>query len=91
MKSMSFTYGLMLCAIILQPWAITMTTVEMKQYWPANVHIVGRDCSFSYDYLAGSVNGVGFAAADKVYGWILFSEDKMSKSKGNVVYHGTVR
>ncbi len=64
-------------------------TVEMKQYWPANMHIVGKEIvRFHTIIWPALLMALDLPLPDKVYGhgWILFSEDKMSKSKGNVVY-----
>ena len=60
-----------------------------KKYWPANVHIIGKDIiRFHTIYWPIMLMAMGEPLPEKVYGhpWLLFGEDKMSKSKGNVIY-----
>ena len=60
-----------------------------KKYWPANVHIIGKDIiRFHTIYWPIMLMAMGEPLPSKVYGhpWLLFGEDKMSKSKGNVIY-----
>ncbi len=60
-----------------------------KKYWPADVHIVGKDIvRFHTIYWPIMLMALGEPLPKKVYGhpWLLFGEDKMSKSKGNVIY-----
>ncbi|MDO4793256.1 MAG: methionine--tRNA ligase [Filifactor alocis] len=64
-------------------------TPEMEKYWPANMHIVGKEIvRFHTIIWPALLMALDLPLPDKVYGhgWILFSSDKMSKSKGNVVY-----
>lgn len=64
-------------------------TPEMKKYWPANMQIVGKEIvRFHTIIWPALLMALDLPLPDKVYGhgWILFSSDKMSKSKGNVVY-----
>lgn len=64
-------------------------TLEMEKYWPANMHIVGKEIvRFHTIIWPALLMALDLPLPDKVYGhgWILFSSDKMSKSKGNVVY-----
>lgn len=61
----------------------------LMKYWPANVQIVGKEIvRFHTIIWPALLMALDLPLPDKVYGhgWILFSEDKMSKSKGNVVY-----
>lgn len=60
-----------------------------KKYWPADVHIVGKDIiRFHTIYWPIMLMALGEPLPKKVYGhpWLLFGNDKMSKSKGNVIY-----
>ncbi len=60
-----------------------------KKYWPANVHIIGKDIiRFHTIYWPIMLMALGEELPKQVYGhpWLLFGEDKMSKSKGNVIY-----
>lgn len=60
-----------------------------KKYWPADVHIIGKDIvRFHTIYWPIMLMALGEPLPKQVYGhpWLLFGEDKMSKSKGNVIY-----
>ena len=60
-----------------------------KKYWPANVHIIGKDIiRFHTIYWPIMLMALGEPLPQKVYGhpWLLIGDDKMSKSKGNVIY-----
>ena len=60
-----------------------------KKYWPADVHIIGKDIvRFHTIYWPIMLMALGEELPKQVYGhpWLLFGEDKMSKSKGNVIY-----
>lgn len=59
------------------------------KYWPADVHIIGKDIiRFHTIYWPIMLMALGEPLPKKVYGhpWLLFGTDKMSKSKGNVIY-----
>lgn len=60
-----------------------------KKYWPADVHIIGKDIvRFHTIYWPVMLMALGEPLPKQVYGhpWLLFGEDKMSKSRGNVIY-----
>lgn len=60
-----------------------------KKYWPADVHIIGKDIiRFHTIYWPVMLMALGEPLPKRVYGhpWLLFGKDKMSKSKGNVIY-----
>ncbi len=62
---------------------------KYKKYWPADVHIVGKDIiRFHTIYWPIMLMALGEPLPKQVYGhpWLLFGTDKMSKSKGNVIY-----
>ncbi len=62
---------------------------QYKKYWPADVHIIGKDIvRFHTIYWPIILMALGEPLPKQVYGhpWLLFGEDKMSKSKGNVIY-----
>lgn len=62
---------------------------QYKKYWPADVHIIGKDIvRFHTIYWPIMLMAMGEPLPKQVYGhpWLLFGEDKMSKSKGNVIY-----
>ena len=60
-----------------------------KKFWPADVHIIGKDIvRFHTIYWPIMLMALGIELPKQVYGhpWLLFGTDKMSKSKGNVIY-----
>ncbi len=60
-----------------------------KQYWPADVHLVGKEIvRFHTIYWPIMLHALGLPLPKQVFGhgWLLFGNDKMSKSKGNIVY-----
>ena len=60
-----------------------------KKYWPADVHIIGKDIvRFHTIYWPIMLMALGVELPKKVFGhpWFNFGADKMSKSRGNVVY-----
>ncbi|NLG56924.1 MAG: methionine--tRNA ligase [Clostridiales bacterium] len=65
----------------------------MQTYWPADVHLVGKEIvRFHTIYWPIMLKALGLPLPKQVFGhgWLLFDQDKMSKSKGNVVYPGPV-
>ncbi|MEE1066544.1 MAG: methionine--tRNA ligase [Acutalibacteraceae bacterium] len=60
-----------------------------KKYWPADVHIIGKDIvRFHTIYWPIMLMALGEPLPKQVFGhpWLLFGADKMSKSRGNVIY-----
>ncbi len=60
-----------------------------KKYWPADLHVIGKDIvRFHTIYWPIVLMALGEPLPKQVLGhpWVLFGEDKMSKSKGNVIY-----
>lgn len=60
-----------------------------KKYWPADVHIIGKDIvRFHSIYWPIMLMALGEPLPKQVFGhpWLLFGTDKMSKSRGNVIY-----
>lgn len=61
---------------------------EFEKYWPADVHLVGKDIlRFHTIIWPAMLMALDLPLPKQVYGhgWLLFGQDKMSKSKGNVV------
>ncbi|WP_273125217.1 methionine--tRNA ligase [Bacillus weihaiensis] len=61
---------------------------KYKKYWPANVHIVGKEIvRFHTIYWPIMLMALDLPLPKKVFahGWLLMKDGKMSKSKGNVV------
>lgn len=62
---------------------------EFKKYWPADVHLIGKDIlRFHTIYWPIMLMALNLPLPKKIFGhpWLLFGDDKMSKSKGNIVY-----
>ena len=62
---------------------------SFKKYWPADVHIIGKDIvRFHTIYWPIFLMALGLPLPKQVYGhgWLLQDGGKMSKSKGNVIY-----
>ncbi len=62
---------------------------NFKDFWPANVHLVGKEIvRFHTIIWPALLMAMEIDLPKKVFGhgWILFEDDKMSKSKGNVIY-----
>ena len=60
-----------------------------KKYWPADVHIIGKDIlRFHTIYWPIMLMAMGEPLPKQVFGhpWMLVGEEKMSKSRGNVIY-----
>ena len=58
-------------------------------WWPADVHIIGKDIlRFHTIYWPIFLMALDIPLPEKVFGhpWFNFGNDKMSKSKGNVIY-----
>ena len=64
-----------------------------QKYWPADVHLVGKEIvRFHTIYWPIMLHALGLPLPKQVFGhgWLLFGADRMSKSKGNVVYPGPI-
>ena len=62
---------------------------EFKKYWPADIHLIGKDIlRFHTIYWPIMLHALGVEMPKHIFGhpWMLFGNDKMSKSKGNIVY-----
>ncbi len=62
---------------------------KYKKYWPADVHIIGKDIlRFHTIYWPIMLMALGEPLPKQVFGhpWLLVGDGKMSKSKGNVIY-----
>ena len=62
---------------------------SFKKYWPADVHVIGKDIlRFHTIYWPIFLMALGEPLPECVLGhpWLLQGGDKMSKSKGNVMY-----
>lgn len=62
---------------------------KFNKYWPAGVHLIGKDIvRFHTIIWPALLMALDIPLPRKVFahGWILFDNDKMSKSKGNIMY-----
>ena len=60
-----------------------------REYWPADVHLIGKDIlRFHTIYWPIMLMALDIPLPKQVFGhpWILFNKEKMSKSKGNLLY-----
>ncbi|MBQ4382505.1 MAG: methionine--tRNA ligase [Oscillospiraceae bacterium] len=60
-----------------------------KKYWPADIHLIGKDIiRFHTIYWPAFLMALGEPLPKQVFGhpWLIMSDGKMSKSKGNVLY-----
>src|SRR5699024_11427143 len=62
---------------------------NFKKYWPACVHLMAKEIvRFHTIIWPALLMGLDMELPKQVFGhgWILFDDDKMSKSKGNIIY-----
>ncbi len=62
---------------------------KFKKYWPADLHMIGKEIiRFHAVYWPAFLMAADLPLPEKIFahGWLLFEQEKMSKSKGNVAY-----
>ena len=62
---------------------------KFSEYWPCDVHLIGKDIlRFHTIYWPIMLMALDLPLPKKIFGhpWMLTGTDKMSKSKGNIVY-----
>jgi methionyl-tRNA synthetase len=62
---------------------------DFKKYWPADIHAMGKEIiRFHAVYWPAFLMAAGMPLPKQIvaHGWLLFEQEKMSKSKGNVAY-----
>ncbi len=65
------------------------STEQYKKLWPADLHLIGKDIlRFHTIYWPIFLMAMGEPLPKQVFGhpWMLMNNDKMSKSKGNIIY-----
>ena len=70
------------------------TAVQGEGLWPADLHLVGKEIiRFHAVYWPAFLKAAGWELPKRVFahGWLLFDNDKMSKSKGNIVRPEPIR
>ena len=68
-------------------------TSQYEKYWPADLHMIGKEivrfhCVYWPAFLMAA--GLALPKAIVAHGWLLFEENKMSKSRGNIVRAETI-
>ena len=68
-------------------------TSKYEKYWPADLHMIGKEivrfhCVYWPAFLMAA--GLPLPKAIVAHGWLLFEENKMSKSRGNIVRAETI-
>jgi methionyl-tRNA synthetase len=62
---------------------------QYEKYWPADLHMIGKEIiRFHAVYWPAFLMAAGLPLPKQIFahGWLLFEQEKMSKSKGNVAY-----
>ena len=62
---------------------------DYKRFWPADVHMIGKEIiRFHAVYWPAFLMAANLPLPKQIFahGWLLFEQEKMSKSKGNVAY-----
>src|SRR5580704_9179204 len=62
---------------------------EFERFWPADIHAMGKEIiRFHAVYWPAFLMAAGVELPKQIiaHGWLLFEQEKMSKSKGNVAY-----
>jgi len=65
------------------------TNPQFKKFWPADLHMIGKEIiRFHAVYWPAFLMAAELPLPKKIFahGWLLFEQEKMSKSKGNVAY-----
>jgi methionyl-tRNA synthetase len=68
-------------------------TSKFEKYWPADLHMIGKEivrfhCVYWPAFLMAA--GLPLPKCIVAHGWLLFEENKMSKSRGNIVRSETI-
>ncbi len=70
-------------------YEVDKPTSEFQKLWPADLHLIGKDIvRFHTIYWPIILMALDLPLPKQVFGhpWLLFGSDKMSKSKGNIMY-----
>src|SRR5579875_168968 len=78
-------------------WFDALTTyisaVEGENRWPADLHLIGKEIlRFHAVYWPAFLMAAGWELPKRIFahGWLLFENNKMSKSRGNIVRPGPI-
>ena len=70
-----------------------MTAVKEQNLWPADLHLIGKEIVRFHAIYWPAFLMAGEAPLPKqifAHGWLLFEQDKISKSLGNVIHPGPI-
>src|SRR5438477_8621240 len=70
-----------------------VSAVEGENRWPADLHLIGKEIlRFHCVFWPAFLMAAGWELPKRVFahGWLLFENDKMSKSRGNIVRPGPI-
>lgn len=70
-----------------------ISAVEGLDRWPADLHLIGKEIlRFHAVYWPAFLLAAGWELPKQIFahGWLLFENDKMSKSRGNIVRPGPI-
>jgi methionyl-tRNA synthetase len=65
------------------------SSAKFEKFWPANLHMIGKEIiRFHAVYWPAFLMAADLPLPKNIFahGWLLFEQEKMSKSKGNVAY-----
>jgi len=68
--------------------AVTGEKIHGESLWPADLHLIGKEIvRFHAIYWPAFLMAAGLPLPKRIFahGWLLFENDKMSKSRGNIV------
>jgi methionyl-tRNA synthetase len=71
-----------------------MSAVDGEQLWPADLHLIGKEIvRFHAVFWPAFLMAANLPLPGRVFahGWLLFENDKMSKSRGNIVRSEPIR
>jgi methionyl-tRNA synthetase len=73
---------------VMYVWVDALTNAELWRYWPADLHVIGKDITrFHAVYWPAFLMSAGIALPKRVFshGFVFNRGEKMSKSVGNVI------
>ncbi|MEO8596523.1 MAG: methionine--tRNA ligase [Candidatus Solibacter sp.] len=71
-----------------------MSAVDGEDLWPADLHLIGKEIArFHAVFWPAFLMAAGLPLPKQIWahGWLLFENDKMSKSRGNIVRSEPIR
>jgi methionyl-tRNA synthetase len=71
-----------------------LSAVDGEDLWPADLHLIGKEIArFHAVFWPAFLMAGGLALPKQIFahGWLLFENDKMSKSRGNIVRSEPIR